>query len=243
MSETVFDSVTSESEVKPTETPSGNELQVPTEMLEFIGDGRKYKTAEEALKSIPHAQVHIAKLEDELKTAREELGKRKTAEELIEEFRATGSSKPTGETTSQTTLEPNKLLELVNQAIETRENNKTAQQNASTVINAFVEKFGDVAKAKEQFVKLSEETGTPLPVLNKLAETSPKALLKLAGFENKPANTAASHPASTLNTEALASQPKAVDHSAIRVKAGASSKDVLAAWKAAGEAVKKDMGI
>lgn len=240
---TLFDGVTNTDVVeKTTETPSGNELKVPTELLEFIGEGRKYKTPEEALKSIPHAQVHIAKLEEERKALEEELQKRKTAEELIEEFRATGSNKPNGEATPQSTLDPKELAKLVEVTLEHREATKMAQANAKAVIDTFMEKFGDVAKAKEHFVKLAQENGLSVDTLNKLAETSPNAVFKLAGFD-KTVNQGIGKPSSTLNTEALGNQPKQVDTSAIRVKPGASSRDVVNAWRAAGEAVKKEMGV
>lgn len=240
MSETVFDGVTPPSS-EPSKTPASQSTQVPTEMLEFIGEGRKYATPEDALKSIPHAQLHIAKIEEENRKMMEELAKRKTAEELIEEFRATGSTKPQGEATPQSTLDPAKLVDLVNSALDQRETAKTAKQNTDTVISAFVEKYGDMDKAKAEFIKLAEDTGVPVVALNRLAETSPKALFKLAGFDAKQP-MASGKPTSTLNTEALNQQPKAVDTSAIRVKPGASTQDVLNAWRAAREAVQKENG-
>ena len=87
MSETIFDQA----------TPDVVETQqnaIPTELAEFVGEGKKYQTVEDALKSIPHAQSHIQKLEEEMKQAREELAKRKAAEELLEESCSPGYGSP-----------------------------------------------------------------------------------------------------------------------------------------------------
>ncbi len=34
-------------------------FQIPTEAAELVGDGKKYQSVEDALKSVPHAQKHI----------------------------------------------------------------------------------------------------------------------------------------------------------------------------------------
>lgn len=48
---------------------------VPTELQELVGQGKKYATLDDAIKSVPHAQTHIAKLEQEAAQLREELQK------------------------------------------------------------------------------------------------------------------------------------------------------------------------
>ena len=63
-------------------------FQIPTEAAELVGDGKKYQSVEDALKSVPHAQKHIQTLESELASVKEELTKRRTTEELLDEIKS-----------------------------------------------------------------------------------------------------------------------------------------------------------
>jgi hypothetical protein len=77
-----------------------------------------------------------------------------------------------------------------------------------------------------------------LEQLHNLSATSPNVVLKLAGFDNKATTVAKSQ--STVNTESL-SNNKATDELSARVPKGASTKDMLNAWKIAGEKVKRQL--
>ena len=56
--ETIFDQSTNEDQNIDTSITNS---QLPTEVLDFVGDGKKYSSVEDALKSVPHAQKHIQK--------------------------------------------------------------------------------------------------------------------------------------------------------------------------------------
>lgn len=212
-----------------------NTITIPTELDEMVGEGKKYASVEEALKSVPHAQSHIQKLEEEAKQLREELAKRKAAEELLDEFKSQANR---GETKS-TTLDPNELAKIVENALSSREVQKVEQNNISKVVAAFNEKFGE--KGPEQYKKIAEESGLPLEYLNKLAATSPQAVLKLAGFTsqtNIPGKTQ-----SSVNTESLP-HINGTENLSVKVKSvGASTKDLVAAWRNADRIVKQELGI
>ena len=60
-------------------------FEIPTEAQDLVGEGKKYSSAEEALRSVPHAQQHIKTLEEEMAELKEELSKRKTTQELLDE--------------------------------------------------------------------------------------------------------------------------------------------------------------
>lgn len=225
MSETIFDQV----------TPDVVETQqnaIPTELAEFVGEGKKYQTVEDALKSIPHAQSHIQKLEEEMKQAREELAKRKAAEELLEEFKTQGMPE-----NKAAPLDMEALTKVVENALSAKEAQKAAQNNINTVVNAFNSKFGE--KGPEQYKLLAKETGVPLEALNKLAATSPQAVFRLAGLEAKsftPGKTS-----SSVNTTTMQNQGQALS---VKVKpVGTSTKELVSAWRNAGELVKQELGI
>ena len=209
--------------------PALNTPTIPPEVVEFVGEGKKYKSMEDALKSIPHAQTHIQKLEDELAAQRLELERSRAMEDLLKEFKQQNApaqgTEPQAQPQSGVPVDVNKAVE---EALARQDAARLAQANASAVISAFTAAFGDEGKAK--YEKLAEETGMPLAYLNNLAKTAPEAVLKLAGLSRKPVGNV---PHSTPNVI-----PSAVNNGSevsAKVKmVGASSKDVVQAWRNAG---------
>ena len=208
-------------------------FEIPTEAQEFVGEGKKYKSAEDALRSVPHAQEHIQTLETEMAQLKEELSKRRTTEELLDEIKS--GIQPQEATTSQGEINQDRIMDLVNATIAQREQQTKAQTNAKTVADKFTEKYG--SQAESVYNSLAKEAGMTLDQLHTLSATSPNVVLKLAGFDNKP--TSVAKPQSTVNTETLSKQ--STDELSARVPKGASTKDMLAAWKAAGEKVKRQL--
>ena len=71
MSETIFDGATTPTEpVVPEVTPTNT---IPQELVDLVGENKKYKTVEDALKSVAPAQAHISKLEAELAQLKEQI--------------------------------------------------------------------------------------------------------------------------------------------------------------------------
>lgn len=198
---------------------------LPQEVVDFIGVGKKYANEVEALKSVPHAQKHISSLEAELATAKAELDKRKTAQELLDEIKA--STTTTTPTTVVNGLDQKSVQQLIAQTLENSEIQKKEQSNIKKVTDSFKEKFGE--KAEEVYISIAKESGLSIQNLNTLAASSPSAVLKLAGFDSK---TMASKLNSDVNTEGLP-KPTNTDVSS-HVKTGATSRDLVNAWKNAG---------
>lgn len=227
--ENIIDQKTPEDQGSPAPAPT---FTIPTEASDFVGDGKKYQSVEDALKSVPHAQKHIQTLESELATLKEELAKRKTAEELLEAMKSNVQSENTPPSVE---FDENKLIAIVNQSIEAKEKQLTAKQNASLVANKFTEKFGD--KAEEAYNTLAKESGLTVQQFNSLAASSPKMVLKLAGIEEGKSVPPA-HSSGTINTQNLNTKPA---EASARVPKGASTKDMVAAWRAAGDKVKQNL--
>lgn len=212
------------------ENPPVNDSQLPPEVQEFVGEGKKYKSLQDALKSIPHAQSHIEKLEQELVEARTEAAKARAMDELLEEINKSKVQVAPQSTPASNTPKDVDINSAVEQVMARREAQKVAKENAQEVINAFQAKFGDQSEA--QFVKLAQDTGLPLNYLNSLAQTSPKAVLKLAGMVSEaPKNVP--HSTSTVKTEGQFNSSNQELSSRVPL-VGASTKDVLNAWKTAG---------
>lgn len=224
--ETIFDNP---DQGQQQEAPSPTNSQ-PQAFSDLVGEGKKYATVEAAMASIPHAQTHISKLEQELAQLREEVNKRQTTEQILDEFKS--KMQPSG-TTNPKEVSQDEIVRLVEQVVTQTKVKEQAEQNSKLVVNKFVELFGQ-DKAKEQFLKLSQETGLPLSELNVLASKSPSALFKLAGIGSNP-NTSPAKIGSDINpgSSAPASPIKAN-------VTGNSSKDLLDAWRRAGEKVRQN---
>jgi hypothetical protein len=226
---TIFDNQSTNEGNQQVTQPTG--FQIPTEAADLIGSGKKYQTAEEALKSVPHAQKHIQTLEQELATVKEELTKRKTAAELLDDIK----SGLTQENTSQVVeFDQDKLVQLVNQTLSVKEKQKAAQDNTQAVASKFTEKFGE--KAEEVYNTIAKESGLTVQQLNSLAASSPSAVLRLAGFDKTTTSTPTKSTGS-VNTEQF-NQTQNTTLSA-KVPKGATTKDLVSAWKIAGEKVKQ----
>lgn len=233
MSDTIFGQPAATPATTPVVTPP-TPVELPPEVVEFVGDGKKYASVSDALKSVPHAQKHIQTLEQELAQAREELTKRKTAEQLLEEMKA--GQKPV-EPTAPVAFDPDKVTQLVNQTLEQREAQRIASENVSIVTSSFTQKYGE--KAEEIYNKVAQESGLSVQALNKLAATSPSAVLKLAGLVGQQASPAPGKPTGSVNTESLPTGKVDPSTLSARVPRGAKTGDLVNAWRVAGQKVGK----
>lgn len=210
--------------------PPQVDIPLPPEVQEFVGEGKKYKSLQDALKSIPHAQTHIQRLEQELTEAKTAAAKAIAMEELLEEINKSKVQPTPQATPASSGVQDVDLDSVVEQALARKEAQKVAQANAQKVINAFQAKFGEQSEA--QFIKLAEENGLPISYLNTLAQTSPQAVLKLAGMVQEQPKSVP-HASSSVKTEGQFNHNNQ-ELSAQVPLVGASTKDVLNAWKIAG---------
>lgn len=226
-----IDPSTNEGQTQDNQQP---QFQIPTEAAELVGDGKKYQSVEDALKSVPHAQKHIQTLESELAAAREELSKRRTTEELLDEIKSGIQPK---ENPQGVEFDQDKLMQLVDQTLEVKERQRLAKTNASQVAAKFTERFG--TEAESVYKTIAKENGLSEQQLNSLAASSPNVVLKLAGLAEVK-STPVSKSSSSVNTQALTQK---VDSSTLsaRVKQGATTKDLVNAWKIAGEKAKQNL--
>lgn len=228
---TIFDSQDTNQGNQQDTQPQG--LQIPTEASDFIGSGKKYQTPEEALKSVPHAQKHIQTLELELASVKEELTKRRTAQELLDEIK---SGLPTENTPQAVEFDQDRLAQIIDQTLTAKEQQRTAKQNTQTVTEEFTKKYGD--KAEEVYFSIAKESGLTVQQLNALSANAPSAVLKLAGL-NKGTVGIASKNSGTVNTQTFNTDQQ--QQLSARVPKGASTRDLVSAWKIAGEKVKQKL--
>lgn len=227
--DSIFSEVTADKVETPPVTPTPAAFSIPTEANELIGDGKKYKSAEDALKALPHSQSHILRLEEENKQIREELAKRKAAEELLNEMKQINTAPQA--TPASVEADPEVLSQIVERVIEKKSAQQAAQQNAKSVVEKLTAVYGD--KAKEQYYKIAESSGMDIATLDILARQSPSAVLKLAGIDSNKSIPKLQGDVITTN---LGTDPSPKTS---RVPAGATSKDMAAAFKVAREEILK----
>lgn len=216
---------------QPSSTPS---VSVPPELQELVGEGKKYKTVEAAIASLPHHTAHIGKLETELAQLREEVAKRKTTQELLDEIK---SGIPTGASTPKQEFNQDAVAALVRKVVDETKAGETQASNVATIVDTFKATYGDQAEA--QYNKVAAEAGLTVAALNQLAKVSPQAVIKLAGI-GKTVTPPVGKIKSDVNTTPTNHTPSGQPTSF--VGKSNNSKDLLAAWRTAGEIVKQRLG-
>lgn len=221
---TVTDQVAPVAPVAPV-TPVAPVFQIPDVAKELVGEGKKYSTPQDALAALPHAQSHISKLEEEMATLRETLATRDSAAEVLE---AINNKTPEEATAPQ--FDPTQLDALIESKLTAKEAQAVKDANVSSVVNTFVEQYGDKEKAQEIYLQKAADLGLTVEHVNSLAATSPAAVYELFGF--KPTTSTPSKITSNVNSEAVinnAQTPAPVKS----VMGGSTHKDDIAAWNAA----------
>ena len=189
-------------------------------------DGRqKYADVESALKSLPHANEHISKLQQEMEQLREEVAKRQSAEEVLARLESKTTENP--ETPSVAPVDLAQIEQLVDKRLTARQQAELQANNLKSVTSKVSEAFGD--KAEEMFYTTAKEAGLSMEQINSLAATAPTAALKLLGLTGQAAPSLPGRTSSSINTEAM--QQNAQEVRSSKVPFGASTNDMVQAWR------------
>ena len=210
---------------------------IPPELEGLVGDDKKYKSVSDAMKAIPHAQQHISTLEEENARMKEDLSKRKTAEELLEDIR--NSNQPVTQTASPASIDTNTISDIVKQQLANTKTEEIQASNTTSVVSAFRENFGE--KAEELYNKIADDNGMTLQEINLLSMKNPKVVLHLAGITHKQNKTSAIF-SSDVNTQALPVNRNIPPETSKVVNYG-SSKDLADAMRRSREIVDKRLNI
>lgn len=214
------------------ETPESSKPETATAETLLAGikaeDGRqKYSNTEEAIKALAASQEHIRKLEAEAAELREVASNAKAVDDVLEELRQANTGTET--TTSPAKVDAKELEAIVDNRLKAQERALVAAKNEQRVRDALTEKYGD--KAEEVYINAAKEAGVSIDHLNSLSATSSTAALKLIGLDVVPTDVRPS--SGSINTESL--RP-AKEEPNPKVKSG-MTRDMVSAWRAAGEAV------
>lgn len=187
-------------------------------------DGRqKYADVTTALQSIPHAQGRINELSSELSQLREELTKRKGAEDLLAQLQA--SQDAGADTPTAAGLDVEAVNQLIAQSLEAQKVQSLAEANKQKVLQHLTSLYGESAEA--EFNKRAQALGVTTEYLTQQALTHPDFVM--AQFAGKSAEKGQPLATPGLNTAAQQPAPRAVTP----VMHGATHKQVVDAYAAA----------
>lgn len=222
--ETLFAETTTTTEVAA--VPQTQQPSLPEEVMALVGTGKKYATPEDALRSVPHAQAHIARLETEMQELRERAAQAKAIDDVYEALTSRQQSEPMA-TTIAPVVDERFIDAVLERKLEEQKRAEEKRVNLGKVKDTLTAKFGD--KAPEVFKKKAEELGINEGFLTDLAAKSPVAALELFGANAKE-KVATAVPSGSINPQAFVQNQQPAPPKA--VMAGASTSDLLNAWRA-----------
>lgn len=225
MTDTLFDQNTDQSKIVPPAAPAGNTVQdinAYNDLLASIKNEQgevKYKTVEDALKSVAHKEAFIKQILEEKRLAEEKI---KAQEDLAKLLQKPAETPPASTQEVPVGLRPEDVLQI----LESREKAKVASANMQSVSTALAEAFG--ADSGKKLNELMQSTGMSKGLVDEMARNSPAALLKLLGVDKKapavpPTQSSSIRPPQT--TPGDATKPKSV-------MKGGSNKTLVSEWKA-----------
>src|SRR5210317_2365515 len=186
---------------------------------DIMGEGKKYKTADDVARAIREKDAFIEKLKSEnaqmrgsLSAAEKEAERARTVEEVVQQLSQTSRTEdPDGNQPSLDLHDVEKLVESrVPELVAAREEQRTRAANREKAKIALLDKFaGDGQKAKEFFQAEASRLGLSTEQLTGISEDSPDAFARMLTLDaTKP--TPHSGPTAlrtTVNTEANVSAP------------------------------------
>lgn len=125
---------------------------------------------------------------------------------------------------------------LTKEDLEQEKEKARKESNFKEVYDSFIESFG-----KEKYLEViqvkAKEVGLSIEEIDKMAMTSPKAVLKLLGADKKYTQSTQG----SVNTQAFDKQNSSTQTIPKSVMYGATTKDMVSAWKQAGDLVKQQL--
>lgn len=153
---------------------------------ELVGEDKKYKSNQDLAYSRVEADAYIARLEREQEGLRGELATRIKYEDFmtkLESLKLDNEDRDnldTEPTTDTSAMKPEELERLLEQKLNQRDQQKTAQQNLNIAKAKLAEAFGP--NYVQHLRRQAEELDMSPQTLEQMAASNPKALFKLLGI-------------------------------------------------------------
>lgn len=197
---------------------------------------QKYKSVEEALKGLQHAQNHIHEIKSERNTIAAQLEQERSVsartaelERVVAELTQRREQKPVE--TPTPSISEESISNLVKSQLASARQEEQQSQNRTLVKQTLIAKFGE-DKAGEIFTRKADELGVSAERLTQLAAESPKAVLAMLGVSgdgaSKQPRISPSTPA--IRTEGFEPRRDSLigNKDAFRLPTGHTTADVMA---------------
>lgn len=149
----------------------------------LVGEGKKFKDVQSLAKGKLDSDKHISNLEGELAGLRQELEQRISLEQFLDRLEQGSEPKKPEATTPQAQvsqpISQEDIANTVKQILSTEKDTSTRQSNISYVRSELEKAWGDEFNTK--LTQAAQELGGK-EFIDSLAQTNPKALLKLVGI-------------------------------------------------------------
>lgn len=199
----------------PAETPA--EIDAKTAMESLVGEGKKYKSTEDAIKALWHSQQHIARLENERAQQQAALNERKNGEDLLalieQKLKATSNEPPqvvservpsNNGTPPVTGITPEDIERLLEQKLAQKSQASAAETNMNRVVETLKANWGPSYQADLR--AKAAEMGVSQDYLLDLAKSSPAVFLSAVGGNNRKGTATESLPPASSFSSSIPSQ-------------------------------------
>ncbi len=190
---------------------------------------QKYKTIEDALVGLSHAQSFIQTLRTEKQQVEQQVNELRPVADKVSELEKVvlqlSQNKPS-EPTTPSGMTEDAVASLVEQTLTKQQQQRVAKDNLQKVAEVVKKNFGD--KAEEAFYGKAAELGFSKEDINALAARSPQAALKLIGVNESVQSSVFSPTTTSVNTSSLAPQENTfISRNKVRLEVGATAQELM----------------
>lgn len=162
----------------------------------LVGEGKKFKTAEDLAKGKLEADTFIEHMKQEQAQLREHLEaervKFQSLEEKLDGLLKAQTQAPASTPASQQptgSVETPDIAKLIKDELSAQSAASTAEANLKRSNQSVVDHFGgDMAKAKQAVQEKAQALGVTVDYLQEQAKTAPEMFLSVMGVKSKPSN-------------------------------------------------------
>lgn len=226
--QTIFDQTNTQpvTPATPTNQPSSGDNVA--DLLKLIVNDKgepKYKTIQDALVGLQHANAHIQTLVTEKRQVEQEKQSLQTAAEKVAELeRVVAELTKAPPQATPAAVDPTQIQEMVSQAINATKTQEIQKQNTAEVVNAAKQTFGE--KAEEMFYSRAQDVGLSREQINALAASSPQAALKILGLASQSGSSTPTQKTVMNTTEAVPNQDTFISRNTERLPVGATFQEM-----------------
>ncbi len=193
-------SIFEDNQTESTDQTGSNE----TSLFEtLVGEGKKFKTAEDLARAKINSDNFIEQLKEEPKQLREDLNRLASELELLKKVNGAPTAQSQGNTTPVETPKDQEfdLDARIRESLQKVSSEEKARNNLAQVNDAMVKLYGDASKAHEVLSTKAQELGVGVEFLKDIAARSPTAFFQTVGIQESPRSEQVGN-RSTVNTGA-----------------------------------------